>query len=86
MLYEVITKKTGFNEAINLFVREVQYHQHISPRYLPDKEIRERLLYRMVNEAMKCMEEQLVASETLLDLAFIYGTGFPASTGGPLLV
>jgi 3-hydroxyacyl-CoA dehydrogenase/enoyl-CoA hydratase/3-hydroxybutyryl-CoA epimerase len=43
-----------------------------------------RLLYPMVNEAAFCLEEGIVANAAKLDLAMIFGTGFPPFRGGLL--
>jgi 3-hydroxyacyl-CoA dehydrogenase/enoyl-CoA hydratase/3-hydroxybutyryl-CoA epimerase len=45
---------------------------------------RERMLLVMINEAAQCLEERVVATPALLDLAMILGTGFPAFRGGLL--
>jgi 3-hydroxyacyl-CoA dehydrogenase / enoyl-CoA hydratase / 3-hydroxybutyryl-CoA epimerase len=45
---------------------------------------RERMVLVMVNEAARCLEERVVATPALLDLAMILGTGFPAYRGGLL--
>jgi 3-hydroxyacyl-CoA dehydrogenase/enoyl-CoA hydratase/3-hydroxybutyryl-CoA epimerase len=47
-------------------------------------EIRSRCLLIMVNEAARCLEEQVVAKPAILDLAMIMGTGFPPQRGGLL--
>jgi 3-hydroxyacyl-CoA dehydrogenase/enoyl-CoA hydratase/3-hydroxybutyryl-CoA epimerase len=49
-----------------------------------DSRIRERCLWSMVNEAARALEEEIVASADLLDLAMIMGTGFPPFRGGLL--
>ena len=38
----------------------------------------------MLNEAARCMEEGIVPEPGYLDLAMIYGTGFPPFRGGLL--
>jgi 3-hydroxyacyl-CoA dehydrogenase / enoyl-CoA hydratase / 3-hydroxybutyryl-CoA epimerase len=53
-------------------------------RELPDERIRSRCLWSMVNEAARALEEEVVASADLLDLAMIMGTGFPPFRGGLL--
>ncbi len=47
-------------------------------------EIIDRLILIMVNEASKCLEEEIVKNAEQLDLAMIMGTGFPAFRGGLL--
>ncbi|HSB63762.1 MAG TPA: 3-hydroxyacyl-CoA dehydrogenase family protein, partial [Thermoanaerobaculia bacterium] len=45
-------------------------------------EIHDRLLLPMINEAAFCLAEGVVASPAKLDLAMIFGTGFPPFRGG----
>ena len=52
--------------------------QEPDPRYL-----QERMVLRMIDEAARCLEEEVVGSAGELDLAMIYGTGFPPFRGGP---
>ncbi|HLD16202.1 MAG TPA: 3-hydroxyacyl-CoA dehydrogenase NAD-binding domain-containing protein [Coxiellaceae bacterium] len=44
----------------------------------------DRLILRMVNEAIACLHERIVESEELLDAGMIFGTGFAPFRGGPL--
>lgn len=46
--------------------------------------ISERLVIAMVNEAARCLEDGVVASADELDLAMVFGVGFPPFRGGPL--
>ncbi len=43
---------------------------------------RERMTLAMINEAARCLEEQVVESPAQVDLAMIMGTGFPPFRGG----
>lgn len=43
-----------------------------------------RLVYRMLNEAIACLREGIVDSESLLDAGSIFGFGFPPFRGGVL--
>ncbi|MFN2386363.1 MAG: 3-hydroxyacyl-CoA dehydrogenase NAD-binding domain-containing protein [Thermoanaerobaculia bacterium] len=51
---------------------------------IPAETIEARLVLPMVNEAAFCLEEQVVARPEKLDLAMIFGTGFPPFRGGLL--
>jgi 3-hydroxyacyl-CoA dehydrogenase/enoyl-CoA hydratase/3-hydroxybutyryl-CoA epimerase len=44
--------------------------------------IADRMVLPMVNEAARCLEEEVVRSAGDLDLALIFGTGFPPFRGG----
>ena len=46
--------------------------------------IESRLVLPMINEAVFCLEEGVVGSPAKLDLAMIFGTGFPPFRGGLL--
>jgi 3-hydroxyacyl-CoA dehydrogenase/enoyl-CoA hydratase/3-hydroxybutyryl-CoA epimerase len=46
--------------------------------------ITNRLVYLMVNEAARCLEEKVVASPEDADYGMVLGTGFPVYRGGPL--
>ncbi len=48
----------------------------------PPEEIVRRLVWPMVNEAAFCLAEEIVESPAKLDLAMIFGTGFPPFRGG----
>lgn len=49
-----------------------------------DKDIQDRLVLSYVNEAVKCMQENLVEDADLLDAGMIFGTGFAPFRGGPM--
>lgn len=56
----------------------------ISRREVGNDEIRERLLYAMVNEGAKILDEGIAPRPHEIDVAMINGLGFPAYTGGPM--
>lgn len=43
-----------------------------------------RLVYAMLNEAVHCLDEQVVAEPWMVDLGMVLGTGFAPMHGGPL--
>jgi 3-hydroxyacyl-CoA dehydrogenase len=45
-------------------------------------ELLHRLVYPLVDEAWRCLDEGIVASEDDLDLGLVMGMGFPPFTGG----
>ncbi len=50
---------------------------------IPD-DIQDRLILPMVNEAVACLAEGVVANADLLDAGVIFGTGFAPFRGGPV--
>ena len=53
------------------------------PNY-PEADIQDRLFHAFLNEGARCLGEGLVPEAGYLDLAMIYGTGFPPFRGGLL--
>ena len=51
---------------------------------LPPTEIRDRLLLRLLNEAVRALRERIVTDADLVDDAMVFGTGFAPFRGGPL--
>lgn len=51
---------------------------------LSQGEITKRLMLPMVDEAIRCLNESIVKSPGHIDLAMLYGAGFPAFRGGLL--
>ena len=66
-------------EAVKL-IKSVQTGKKATPA-----EIAERGLLAMINEAARCLEEQVVTDPAFVDLALIFGSGFPPFRGGLLV-
>jgi 3-hydroxyacyl-CoA dehydrogenase/enoyl-CoA hydratase/3-hydroxybutyryl-CoA epimerase len=59
--------------------------RHRDPRLrLSEEDLRHRLIFLMVNEAARCVEERVVDSPEDVDYGMILGTGFASFRGGPL--
>jgi 3-hydroxyacyl-CoA dehydrogenase/enoyl-CoA hydratase/3-hydroxybutyryl-CoA epimerase len=50
----------------------------------PGDALVERLLYPMINEAARVLDEKVAANPATVDVAMVFGTGFPPFLGGPL--
>ena len=48
------------------------------------RELQDRLILRLVNEAVACLREKVVDNADLIDAGVIFGTGFAPFRGGPL--
>ncbi len=64
--------------------RVMNYVQSQTASGLTPKELQERMYFLMVNEAARCLEEQIVSNPEDIDFAMIMGTGFAPFRGGPL--
>ena len=51
--------------------------------YTPPVDIQDRLILRMLNEAVACLRDGVVSSEDHADGGIIFGTGFAPFRGGP---
>lgn len=51
-------------------------------RIFSDEEIIARMMVPMINEVVRCLEEEVIASPAEADMALVYGLGFPPFHGG----
>ncbi|MCA3251049.1 MAG: 3-hydroxyacyl-CoA dehydrogenase NAD-binding domain-containing protein [Pseudomonadota bacterium] len=56
----------------------------ITPRQVSDEEIVHRLVYALVNEAAKILEEGIASKASDIDMVYLTGYGFPLHRGGPM--
>jgi 3-hydroxyacyl-CoA dehydrogenase len=56
----------------------------ISPRKIDGSEIVDRLVYALVNEGARILEEGIAARSSDIDVVYLTGYGFPRARGGPM--
>jgi 3-hydroxyacyl-CoA dehydrogenase len=56
----------------------------IQRREIGDQEIVERLVFALINEGARILEEGIAARASDIDVVFLSGYGFPAYRGGPM--
>ena len=69
---------------VERLIFEVSREMGITRRAIPDQEILERLLYPMVNEGAKILEEKIAIRPGDIDVIWVYGYGWPVYRGGPM--
>ena len=79
----------GKRDAIpsDVVVKMVEEHRKalgITPRKISDEEIVQRLVYSLVNEAAKILEEGIASKASDIDMVYLTGYGFPLWRGGPM--
>lgn len=79
-LYE--GKKHVVNPQLNAILESLK--QTPSSSSTEEGEIADRMIFSMINEASRCLEEQVVSSPPFVDMALILGIGFPPFRGGLL--
>ncbi len=51
---------------------------------LPLRDIRDRMILRLLNTSVACLREGVVADADLVDVGMVFGTGFAPFRGGPI--
>jgi 3-hydroxyacyl-CoA dehydrogenase/enoyl-CoA hydratase/3-hydroxybutyryl-CoA epimerase len=51
---------------------------------VPLRDVRDRMMLRLVNESVACLREGVVADSDLIDVGMVFGTGFAPFRGGPI--
>jgi 3-hydroxyacyl-CoA dehydrogenase len=69
---------------VEKIITEVAAEQGIVRRHIGDDEIRERLLYPMVNEGARILAEKIAIRASDIDVIWVYGYGWPVYRGGPM--
>ncbi|HUR88200.1 MAG TPA: 3-hydroxyacyl-CoA dehydrogenase NAD-binding domain-containing protein, partial [Ramlibacter sp.] len=57
----------------------------ITPRKISDEEIVQRLVFALVNEGARILEDGIASKASDIDMVYITGYGFPLHRGGPML-
>ena len=56
----------------------------IKPRKISDEEIVQRLVFALVNEGARILEEGIASKASDIDMVYLMGYGFPLYRGGPM--
>ena len=69
---------------VDQMILDYRRDQGITVRKVDDEEIVQRLVYALVNEAAKILEEGIANKASDIDMVYLTGYGFPLYRGGPL--
>jgi 3-hydroxyacyl-CoA dehydrogenase len=69
---------------VERIIEEARKAAGVTPRKLADEEIIERLVFALVNEAARILEEGIALRASDVDMVYLNGYGFPLHRGGPL--
>ncbi len=69
---------------VEKIIVDVATSMGITRRAVSDEEILQRLLYPMVNEGAKILDEKIAIRPSDIDVIWVYGYGWPVYRGGPM--
>jgi 3-hydroxyacyl-CoA dehydrogenase len=69
---------------VEQMIADYRKEQGITPRKISDEEIVQRLVFALVNEGAKILDEGIANKASDIDMVYLTGYGFPLHRGGPL--
>ncbi|MBY0557224.1 MAG: enoyl-CoA hydratase/isomerase family protein [Burkholderiaceae bacterium] len=82
--YQAGDRKAYPNAQVNAMIVQHSADIGVARRQISDREIVERLVYAMVNEAALILEEGIALRASDIDMVYLTGYGFPLFRGGPM--
>jgi 3-hydroxyacyl-CoA dehydrogenase len=83
--YEAGKRDAIPDPVIDKLIADHRAELGITPRRISDDEIVHRLIFALVNEGAKILEEGIALRASDIDMIYLTGYGFPAHVGGPML-
>ena len=72
------------SKLVEDMVAKHRQDQGITPRKISDEEIVQRLVYSLVNEGARILEDGIASKASDIDMVYLTGYGFPIWRGGPM--
>ena len=82
--YKAGDRKAYPNAEVNAMIVRHSADLGITRRQISDQEIVERLVYALVNEGARILEEGIALRASDIDMVYLTGYGFPLYRGGPM--
>ncbi len=73
------------DSSVQALIETTSQAAGIQRRQVSDTEILERTLYALINEGARILEEGIALRAVDIDIIYVYGYGFPAWRGGPMM-
>jgi 3-hydroxyacyl-CoA dehydrogenase len=70
---------------VNKMIEDHRKELGITPRKISDEEIVQRLVFALVNEGARILEDKIALRASDIDMVYLTGYGFPIQRGGPML-
>lgn len=77
-------RKAELDPAVEELIANVRAEAGITPRSIGVQEITDRLLFALVNEGARILEEGIALRSVDIDIVYLHGYGFPSFHGGPM--
>jgi len=72
------------SKLVEDMIAKHRQEQGITPRKISDQEIVERLVFSLVNEGARVLEDGIASKASDIDVVYLTGYGFPLWRGGPM--
>jgi len=72
------------SDVVNKMIEDHRKALGVTPRKISDEEIVQRLVFALVNEGAKILEEGIASKSGDIDMVYLTGYGFPIHRGGPM--
>ena len=82
--YDPETRASTPDPEVEQIIRDWAAKEGVEQREVTDQEVLERLLYPMINEGAKILDEGIAIRGSDIDVVWINGYGWPVYTGGPM--
>ncbi|MBN8976848.1 MAG: enoyl-CoA hydratase/isomerase family protein [Rhizobiales bacterium] len=69
---------------VEKMLEEVRAKLGVKGRNISEEEILERMIYPMINEGARILEEKIASRPSDIDVIWLYGYGWPIYRGGPM--
>ena len=70
---------------VNKMIEDHRKELGVTPRKISDDEIVQRLVFALVNEGARILEDGIASKAGDIDMVYLTGYGFPMHRGGPML-
>ncbi len=72
------------SDVVAKIIEDHRQSKGVTPRKISDEEIVQRLVFALVNEGARILEEGIASKSSDIDMIYLAGYGFPMHRGGPM--
>ena len=83
-IYDPETRQKQVDDQVMVWVTQAALAEGIQRQYMTDAQIVQRLTQAIIDEGYQVLNDGIAQSASDIDLALIFGYGYPAYLGGPM--